>query len=854
MKRILLATIALIVSVLAYSQTIIEKPNVGMTTASYVKIEKIELRDTATVIWFHVIFQVGSWIQIPKETYIQPVGAKEKLFIVSTDGIPLNERYTMPASGEVSYKLVFPKIEPSTSMLDYGEGNDGGSWFIYNIQLKPELFKSIVPERITGNWFRSNNAQWEISLFDSVAIYKSQVWKYQQYSEKAGIGKITLKNGSKSLNIFTKPVSDSTCMIGEAPAKLVKYSHQPNQSVIPEDKEPFKSPIFKMDTVTYCGYIKGYEPRFPQSTGTVYVNDLLTGEQNTFPLKISDDGSFIVKIPISNPQWIYISGRLFGNTTFIEPGKAIFQLIDNVNQSNQYLFMGDCARTNSDLLKLKSLDNFEYVQRFYNILDFSPEQYKSGCQELLQKQLSALADYSRTHPISTKAVQIKKMEITYWFNSHLIGYSRDIDEAYRKKNNTQRDQHEIPFKLAKPDSAYYSFLTGDLVNNPLAVLSPNYSLLIKQLMFLDYLKVNSKSFTLPEIADEMDKDGYKLTPQEEELTIQMKGVDTPEFKKVQDEFQQKFEQKSKDFDRKYLSEIQSYYKEKRGSVNNSTTLEEYMIGKNVELTEAEKTYLTAVRLFNENPLIVKRNMFYMEFNKQIRQFQSDHSAFINGLSQESRIADRDEKIQKVFGIKLGYATDIMTSLELCRTIVVEMTPFSDEKLRTFQKKITTPFLANYVELKNNETKARIETSKKMKGSIVNDVPKISADKLFDAIMEKYKGKVVYVDFWATWCTPCRSGIEQIKPLKDEMADENVAFVYITNQTSPKTTYDNMIPAIKGEHYRVSADEWNVICGMFKITGIPHYVLVGKDGKVINPELGHLENSELKTLLMRHINE
>jgi len=186
--------------------------------------------------------------------------------------------------------------------------------------------------------------------------------------------------------------------------------------------------------------------------------------------------------------------------------------------------------------------------------------------------------------------------------------------------------------------------------------------------------------------------------------------------------------------------------------------------------------------------------------------------------------------------------------------VVEVTPFSDEKLRTFQKKITTPFLANYVELKNNETKARIEASKKMKGSIVNDVPKTSADKLFDAIMEKYKGKVVYVDFWATWCTPCRTGIEQIKLLKDEMADENVAFVYITNQTSPKTTYDNMIPAIKGEHYRVSADEWNVICGMFKITGIPHYVLVGKDGKVINPELGHLENSELKTLLMRHINE
>jgi thiol-disulfide isomerase/thioredoxin len=854
MKTIFLISFALALSFFAYSQNIIEKPKVGISTAPYVKIEKIELRDTATVIWFHVIFQVGSWIHIPKETYIQPVGSNEKLFIVSTDGIPLNVRYTIPASGEVDYKLVFPKIESSVGKLDYGEGNEGGSWFIYNIQLKPELFKSVLPEKITGNWFRSDNAQWEISLFDSVAIYKSQVWKIKQYSEKEGVGKIGLKNGSKSLYIFTKPINDSTCKIGETPAKLVKYSHQPNELVVQADKELYKLPVFKIDTVTYCGYVKGYDSRFPKGTVVVYVNDVLTGERNSFPLKISDDGSFKTKIPLSNPQWVSISGQFFGEPVFGEPGKAIFQLIDNGNQANPVLFMGDCARINSDLLKLKSIDNFEYNQRFYNILDFSPEQYKSGCQELLQKRLEALADYARAHPISAKAVQIKQLEVTYWFNSHIIGYGWSIDEAYRKKNNIPKDQREIPFELAKPDSSYYTFLTGDLVNNPIAVLSPSYAILIKQLMFLDYLKINSRTYSLPEIADEMNKVGYQLTPQEEELTIQMRGVDTPEFKKVQDEFQQKFGQQSKDFDRKYLSHIQAYFRERGRSVNTSTTLPEYLMDKKVDLTEAEKSYLAAVKQFRENPLVTKRNNFYMEFNKQIRQFQSDHSAFINGLVQESRIDERNEKIQTMLGIQPGFATDLMASMELCRTIVVEMTPVSDEKLRKFQKKITTPFIASFIELKNNETKARIEANKKLTGSTVNDVPKATVDKLFDVIMEKYKGKVVYVDFWATWCSPCRAGIERIKPLKDEMANENVAFVYITNQTSPKGTYDNMIPTIKGEHYRVSQDEWNNLCGKFKISGIPHYVLVGKDGKVINPQLGHLENSQLKTLLMKCIKE
>jgi thiol-disulfide isomerase/thioredoxin len=215
---------------------------------------------------------------------------------------------------------------------------------------------------------------------------------------------------------------------------------------------------------------------------------------------------------------------------------------------------------------------------------------------------------------------------------------------------------------------------------------------------------------------------------------------------------------------------------------------------------------------------------------------------------------KHEKIHTILRINPGIFTDILIAQDFYHSLTENLTPYPDDKLKSIQQKINTPFIASFVELKNDEIKAQIEANKKQKGSVFNDVPKSSTDKLFDAIMEKYKGKVVYVDFWATWCAPCRSGIEGIKPLKDKMAAENVAFVYITNQTSPKNTYDNMIPAIKGEHFRVSSDEWNTLCGMFKISGIPHCVLVGKDGKVINPHLGHMDNSTLKTMLMKHITE
>lgn len=131
---------------------------------------------------------------------------------------------------------------------------------------------------------------------------------------------------------------------------------------------------------------------------------------------------------------------------------------------------------------------------------------------------------------------------------------------------------------------------------------------------------------------------------------------------------------------------------------------------------------------------------------------------------------------------------------------------------------------------------------------MNSTPTVEADQIFDAILARYKGKVVVVDFWATWCAPCLSGIERIAPLKEDLKDKDVEFVYITNETSPLQTYNNMTPTIKGQHYRLKSDEWRYLADKFSISGIPHMVLVNKEGKVVNPHIAFIENNEMKRLV------
>ena len=105
--------------------------------------------------------------------------------------------------------------------------------------------------------------------------------------------------------------------------------------------------------------------------------------------------------------------------------------------------------------------------------------------------------------------------------------------------------------------------------------------------------------------------------------------------------------------------------------------------------------------------------------------------------------------------------------------------------------------------------------------------------ILDKLVAPYKGKIVYLDIWGTWCGPCKNKLKESHKLKAELKNYDIVYLYLANN-SPEDSWKNVI----GEynltepncvHYNLPPKQQRAIEQYVELTGYPTYRLIDKQG-------------------------
>ena len=118
-------------------------------------------------------------------------------------------------------------------------------------------------------------------------------------------------------------------------------------------------------------------------------------------------------------------------------------------------------------------------------------------------------------------------------------------------------------------------------------------------------------------------------------------------------------------------------------------------------------------------------------------------------------------------------------------------------------------------------------------------------------LSSFRGRLVYVDVWATWCGPCIAEIPSLERLQKDYENMDIVFLSVSVDTD-KEAWEKMLTEDQLGGVQLWADGWSQITKSYAIFGIPRFMLVDKSGELIAVDAPRPSSNEIRTMIDERI--
>lgn len=247
--------------------------------------------------------------------------------------------------------------------------------------------------------------------------------------------------------------------------------------------------------------------------------------------------------------------------------------------------------------------------------------------------------------------------------------------------------------------------------------------------------------------------------------------------------------------------------------------------------EERITLLTLKRLFLEkkqdykNAVVLEKNI--MNLQSDISQYNTDHYHYLLSKSGQYHAA--------LAGLKDALLREIddQEIKDEYKKAYKHVYPGRDAQahLDSIQKAVALKYEADYkdhITDKLIKEKAPAYELLDVNGKVVSS--------------DEFKGKMLVIDFWATWCVPCKASLPGMQELVNKyQADPTIQFLFIhTSETAGNTfatVRDQALGYFREQHFslplyidlKTKDNNENKVAGNFKVNGIPHKAIIDRNG-------------------------